>query len=1055
MREQNTKLDAAIKAKVEKTETEVKSVSERLAAAKNFLESTCELRPRELACQKACPNGRCVATSVKVRVNDNEFASRTEFVCRETVDQTRPAEGAIDLTAVAKCREATTADERRKCYCSIFGNCPDEDGDGSQVDPCADAGCNDSQVCRRGREADGTLIAKCVSVTGEVGGTLPTVSCANVRCASGTQCVESAFGRPSCVPIDACQKEDICPAGKRCEPRRRLCITTPCPQYECVDREPETNVCSKLFCSAGTVCNALRGTCVPDPNFVPCGSFAIGGCPDGTVCTREGCVKKEVQPIVCPDFCPQGCIAGTRLCKQVNVDLCANVDCADGKKCVGGLCVAIDLPCGGQCSATQRCQENEAGEAKCVDVEINRCPDTLKALCASKNSRCSEGQCVPLPCDQVQCKSTERCVLGRCAPLGLCEQKECPAGYSCSVVARVGSDGAEVKTAVCRPPPEKCGDAVCKDNERCVQRSTLTGEVTSRCVSFTNTGGFVRKRQDTTAKLLSGAEVKARVEAEFEKELPECRVVADFAARAKAQAEANAMARAEANADGMTRKRQDANTRADANAEVKVGGDLVGMFRDAPEDVQARLKKLLELRAQAEVTIEAKKAACAKEATSDTTLVSKLLLNCEVGEKDGAQLTEEQRKQLREKAQAELAAKAKIDLAAKAAALAARVRAATKEQEERAARVKAELAKKRERIEACREARAMVAGEFRDRLQEIKDKFEGAESQCGSLAEKVRKCRLEARANAEAEAKAEAEGDANADAGEGEAQAGAVTRLQARATAGIKITADCVPDEDDRKAIVQCAADLKKRRDDAVAKLRAELGDKARQCVRARRCVPRVPVRKCAWFKNFFARDEDVDVSFDRVRAAVLPKVARIARCVEARLDAVRDSDAATAVRAGSRDGRVCFSVAKKCFEELKNEENANPDQSDVDEDADKKRAAREDMDAQDELDSGLLQVVDAVEDEQVEDTNESDEGVPLEGDSEFSDVEFDEDDDDDGMVTVTSDAATEPPTGESLDENSVDSDSEGDASVRDDAASASTALLSLAALVAAVAVRA
>jgi hypothetical protein len=149
-----------------------------------------------------------------------------------------------------------------------------------------------------------------------------TLSCANVRCRAGTQCVEQPTG-PACVPIAAtifCPLT-LCPANTKCVegPNSATCV-------------PITTLptCAVTLCAANT-------NCVDGPKGAECVPIKPGGgrclaalCPTNTQCI-DGPAGVECVPLT-RDCSTVKCAAGTH-CEVTPVQ-CIRAPCPAITECV-------------------------------------------------------------------------------------------------------------------------------------------------------------------------------------------------------------------------------------------------------------------------------------------------------------------------------------------------------------------------------------------------------------------------------------------------------------------------------------------------------------------------------------------------------------------------------------------------------------------------------------------------------------------------------------------------------------------------------------------------
>lgn len=156
----------------------------------------------------------------------------------------------------------------------------------------------------------------------------PTITCANVLCASGTACIESDEG-PVCIPTLTCANV-LCAPGTECveSDEGPTCV-------------PSTS-CANVDCQAGYTCVE---DCESEPACVPlvCEGFAGLQCPDGFECKLAG--NEPDQGGSCEPAC------GT--CGECT----SNEDCEDDSLCTTQM---------GECLTSCECPECDVCAGFCV-----------------------------------------------------------------------------------------------------------------------------------------------------------------------------------------------------------------------------------------------------------------------------------------------------------------------------------------------------------------------------------------------------------------------------------------------------------------------------------------------------------------------------------------------------------------------------------------------------------------------------------------------------------------------------------------------------------------
>ncbi|HJK95636.1 MAG TPA: MopE-related protein [Polyangiaceae bacterium LLY-WYZ-14_1] len=206
-------------------------------------------------------------------------------------------------------------------------------------------------------------------------------------------------------------------------------------------------VAGMLQCVGGVgprdeVCNGLDDDCDGEAD-------ELAVCPEGSACIEGGCRRscRPSQEFPCPfglecvtgdsgeSFCvPTPCAAcesGELCIDDVCVDVCEDVTCGPGERCVEGNCLSCVFT---GCPGEQVCFAGACQDDPCAEVD---CPD---------GEACEDGRCEPL-CDPAACEDGEVCGSdGRCVATGCpgecpegqfcqagrCESDPCSAGISCA-----------------------------------------------------------------------------------------------------------------------------------------------------------------------------------------------------------------------------------------------------------------------------------------------------------------------------------------------------------------------------------------------------------------------------------------------------------------------------------------------------------------------------------------------------------------------------------------------------------------------------------------------
>ncbi len=230
----------------------------------------------------------------------------------------------------------------------------------------------------------------------------------DVECPENSICIDGTCAQP-------CAGQELaCASGQTCEERTnangdtvRVCIAD-----VCIEGSPDALACvtNPWWCSDGQSppcsCNRSQGRCV--------------GLCDGMVC-REG----------------TACIDKTGTCEPIG-DLCYAEGCADGEKCVEGICVAD--PCANKtCAPTQYCNNEGACVSPCegTDCEVACFEGSCVEPCAP--GTCEDGEiCDPITwtcseegdCDGIICEYYQVCRGGECVE-DPCWNIHCPNGHFC------------------------------------------------------------------------------------------------------------------------------------------------------------------------------------------------------------------------------------------------------------------------------------------------------------------------------------------------------------------------------------------------------------------------------------------------------------------------------------------------------------------------------------------------------------------------------------------------------------------------------------------------
>ena len=222
-------------------------------------------------------------------------------------------------------------------YCE-FGNVADEKGCPTCqcINPCDEHDCKEGTQCQP--EAKKCLTEPCPQYTcvaeeepstaePKTDSKCPKAEPCNIRCAYGLK--YDADGCQLCECVDPCAEHD-CKETDICVAQRRMCITSPCPQYACVPREeaPPSSV------SSSTAEPKTDGKCPKAAE--PCNLR----CAYGLKYDAEGCQLCE-----CVDLCAEHvCKEGTQCQpepKQCLTEPCPQYTCVPREEPVCGPVCAI------------------------------------------------------------------------------------------------------------------------------------------------------------------------------------------------------------------------------------------------------------------------------------------------------------------------------------------------------------------------------------------------------------------------------------------------------------------------------------------------------------------------------------------------------------------------------------------------------------------------------------------------------------------------------------------------------------------------------------------
>lgn len=275
---------------------------------------------------------------------------------------------------------------------------------------------------------------------GDAGGAREIPNPALPECSIGQPCPGALVclgGRCQDDPCDA--MTTLCTGGRECVAR-------------CVSTQP--SLCAG-GCGPRETC--FRGICTPGCFPSPCDGVVCGA---GQHCdaSRGHCIDTVTAPGTCPD----GHVVHLTC---VFPDACADVSCADGERCISGVCV--DDPCAGVHCADRGMPTGSCVNGVCIDTcdcggscPTGRC---ILGRCECERSCPADGFCgAPDGCGGLcdgECPGGEFCVGGvcRCAPL-------CPSEAACGAIDP--RCGVRCDVGVC-PEGQACRDGECRCAPRC------------------------------------------------------------------------------------------------------------------------------------------------------------------------------------------------------------------------------------------------------------------------------------------------------------------------------------------------------------------------------------------------------------------------------------------------------------------------------------------------------------------------------------------------------------------------------------------------------------
>eukprot|EP01108_Squamamoeba_japonica_P004339 TRINITY_DN3436_c0_g3_i1.p1 TRINITY_DN3436_c0_g3~~TRINITY_DN3436_c0_g3_i1.p1 ORF type:complete len:777 (+),score=310.91 TRINITY_DN3436_c0_g3_i1:48-2333(+) len=266
--------------------------------------------------------------------------------------------------------------------------------------------------------------------------------------------------------IDACEAEgnSVCRAeGKKCAVSPKQCLTTPCPQYDCVDAP---DACEA---EGNAVCAAKDMQCKPSPKqciTTPCPQYDCVTTPNA--CEAEGnrvCAAKDMQCFLEPKQCfttpcPQ------YGCRAVKGEECGcdadSPRCAHGKACVNNKCRDAQLP---------ELPEGVADGAPACIRGFGQCCGPNQAFC-DDDSICHNNQCIkredcPAPAEECGCDAEKpRCDRGKACVNNKCvnaQLPELPEGIADGAPACIRGFGQ-----CCGPNQAFCEDSSICHNNKCI-----------------------------------------------------------------------------------------------------------------------------------------------------------------------------------------------------------------------------------------------------------------------------------------------------------------------------------------------------------------------------------------------------------------------------------------------------------------------------------------------------------------------------------------------------------------------------------------------------------
>lgn len=307
-------------------------------------------------------------------------------------------------------------------------------------------------------------------------------TCDEMVCTDGYKCVDftSRSNFSQCVPADCttaycgqdftCEEIDGMPKCLKmsCEkmkcPGDYQCTNNPdCETGSCLTCTPKSD-CSNVKCGEGETCEVIT----PDCPECECGEGSAPDCIVNNPGCDSMCLKPHAQCITdckevdCPKNCKYGCLKTPDGC---STDTCAPPNDCDDVKCSRGEVCELVVP---DCDSDIACPEMEAICKKyCPRLNCTqsheKCPWGMK----KDSNDCPICDCnEPYSCDQIKCHVDDRCVIdgnqvtclpcektgrqncsqgeeyvidefgcvtGRCAPMDVCEEVNCPLGQECVI----------------------------------------------------------------------------------------------------------------------------------------------------------------------------------------------------------------------------------------------------------------------------------------------------------------------------------------------------------------------------------------------------------------------------------------------------------------------------------------------------------------------------------------------------------------------------------------------------------------------------------------------